>query len=121
MAAGDGVRWNVATIAEEERDRLLDAFRRLAARRHSDGSSYWEKQVQIRRNARHGDQDVRDGAAFLPWNRELCNRLEGLLREVDPGLALHYWDWTTDPRSCPDGRGGVVDLFTSAFMGCPDG
>ena len=34
-----------------------------------------------------------------------------LLREVDPELSLHYWDWNTDPRP----------LFTPEFMGDHNG
>ena len=40
-----------------------------------------------------------------------------MLREVNPKISLHYWDWTTDPRASPDGRGGVENLFTTDFMG----
>jgi hypothetical protein len=39
------------------------------------------------------------------------NRFEVLLREVDPELSLHYWDWTTDPGW----------MFTNQFMGSPSG
>ena len=31
------------------------------------------------------------------WHRELRNRYERLLQEIDPDVALHYWDWATDP------------------------
>ena len=51
----------------------------------------------------------------------MCNRLEALLREVDPELSLHYWDWTTDPRASDNGRGGTTNLFTRAFMGSSSG
>jgi hypothetical protein len=37
------------------------------------------------------------------------------LRQFNPQLSLHYWDWTQDPRD-PFGDGNV-NLFTSAFMG----
>jgi Common central domain of tyrosinase len=68
--------------------------------------TYWFKQDEIPA-ATH----VHHGPAFLPWHRELCNRLEAMLREVDPDLSLHYWDWNTDP----------ADLFTVEFMGSADG
>lgn len=60
-------------------------------------------------------------SSFLPWHRELCNRLEALLREVDPKVSLHYWDFTTDPRASDNGIGGTTNLFTDDFMGNDDG
>lgn len=48
----------------------------------------------------------------------MVNRLEALLREVDPDLSLHYWDWTKDPR---DTSGGRANLFTADFMGSDNG
>src|SRR5439155_4878522 len=69
----------------------------------------------------HVTGGVHNGASFLPWHRELVNRLEALLQQVDAGLALHYWDWTTDPRHCPDGADGYVDLMTEQFMGSASG
>lgn len=117
MALGDGIRRNVAKISQEERDRLREAFKKLDATKiYPDGVSYWDKQDQI-----HQATHVHGGPAFLTWHRELCNRLEALLREVDPQLSLHYWDWTTDPRASSDGAGGTVNLFTSSFMGSASG
>src|SRR5207247_11011862 len=45
------------------------------------------------------------------------NRIEALLRLVDPQLSLHYWDWTTDPRHQIDSDGNDFSLFTPDFMG----
>lgn len=36
---------------------------------------------------------------FLPWHREIVNRLEEMLRQINPQLSLHYWDWTQDARA----------------------
>lgn len=52
----------------------------------------------------------------------IVNRLEELLRQVNPLLSLHYWDWTQDPTNIPDGNlgGGLtgpLDLFSPNFMG----
>ena len=68
--------------------------------------SYWFKQDEI-----HQATHVHGSPAFLPWHRELCNRFEAMLREVDPELSLHYWDWNTDP----------APLFTKDFMGNANG
>jgi hypothetical protein len=115
MALGDGIRRNVATITQEERNRLRNAFVELNRQFYpgsredqplAGGVSFWFKQDEI-----HQATHIHGGPAFLPWHRELCNRLEALLRRVDPMLSLHYWDWRTDPRG----------LFTPDFMGSPTG
>jgi len=111
---GDGIRRNVALVSQEERDRLLAAFLKLQTKLYPGGVSYWFKQDEI-----HAGTHVHFCPAFLPWHRELVNRLEALLREIDPDLSLHYWDFTQDPRHAPDGQGGFVNLFTGppAFLG----
>ena len=116
MALGDGVRRNVAHISQDERDRFRVAIVELVSKHYPDGVSYWRKQDEI-----HQATHVHGGPAFLPWHRELCNRFELLLREVEPDLSLHYWDWTEDPREASDGADGTVNLFTEAFMGTDNG
>jgi len=114
------VRRNVAKVPKAERDKLRDAIVELD-RRHpwADGVSEWDKQDEI-----HQATHVHGGPAFIPWHRELVNRFEAMLQEVDPTVALHYWDWQTDPRSSADGSGGTVDLFATGpdgFMGSSTG
>ncbi len=112
----DGIRKNVAKISKDERDRLRDAFIGAGKKLYPDGISYWHKQDAI-----HQGTDAHEGVAFLPWHRELCNRLESLLREVDSTVSLHYWDWATDPRASDNGTGGTTNLFTDNFMGSASG
>jgi Common central domain of tyrosinase len=114
VTEGDGIRRNVAHIDLTEKKHLRDAIIQL----HKDhylgergdpipgGVSKWFKQDEI-----HQGTHVHDGPAFLTWHRELCNRFEDLLREVNRNLSLHYWDWTTNP----------YPLFTPDFMGNPNG
>ena len=120
MAIGDGIRRDVATVSEEERERLRDAFLLLDTTKYAypDGVTYWDRQEEVHKGAHAAGQDVHGGPAFLPWHRELSNRLEHLLRLVDPQLSLHYWDWTTDPRVAGSGRAA---LFTTEFMGSSNG
>lgn len=119
MALGDGIRRNVATVSQQERDLLLDAFLKLDTTKfYPDGVSYWDKQEDIHKNAHFHGVDVHAGPAFIPWHRVLVNRLEELLREIHPEISLHYWDWTTDPRAA---AGGGVALFTPNFMAGSNG
>ena len=103
------------------RDAFIELARRLFPGVRTDvptgGVSWWFKQDEI-----HQATHVHGGPEFLPWHREIVNRLEDMLREVNPNLSLHYWDWTQDPRAIPnarlaDGATGTLNLFTSAFMG----
>jgi hypothetical protein len=116
MALGDGIRRNIlsASVSQQERDRFRDAIIALNEK-FFPGSrtdfpagavSYWFKQDEI-----HQATHVHGTPAFLPWHRELCNRFEAMLREVDPDLSLHYWDWNQDP----------TPLFTANFMGSAQG
>jgi len=115
MALGDGIRRNIAAVSQQERDRFRDAIIALNNAKRFPGSrtdfpaggvSYWFKQDEI-----HQATHVHGTPAFLPWHRELCNRFEAMLREVDPDLSLHYWDWNQDPTA----------LFTANFMGSAQG
>jgi hypothetical protein len=118
MPLGDGIRRDVAKISQVERDLFISALIALdTTKAYPDKVSYFDKQEQIHKSAHAAGQNVHHGPAFLPWHRELCNRLERLLREVDPRLSLHYWDWTTDPRVPSADR---VALFTQSFMGNPN-
>lgn len=119
MALGDGIRRDIATVSGTERDRFIAAIVKLdAAKFYPDGVSYWDKQEEIHKNAHFNNVDVHGGPAFISWHRVIVNRFEQLLREVDPGLSLHYWNWTTDPRAASPGR---VALFTPVFMGNANG
>lgn len=124
MALGDGIRRNLADVSPDERRRLRDAFVKLNKKLHGGspadtqfgqpvpgGVTFWFKQDEI-----HARTGVHRQPIFLPWHRELCNRLEWDLRSVDPEISLHYWDWTTDPtKQVHDGA--TFSLFTREFMG----
>src|SRR6476620_8435024 len=124
MALGDGIRRNILSVSQAERDRFRDAIIELNHRTFpgsrtdfpAGGVTQWFKQDEI-----HQATHVHGGPAFLPWHRELCNRFEQLLRTVDPDLSLHYWDWLTDPSHIDDGDGGFINLFSKDFMGSDKG
>jgi Common central domain of tyrosinase/von Willebrand factor type A domain len=125
MALGDGIRRNIAHVEPSERALFRDAFlelnRRFFPGSRTDsppgGVTWWFKQDEI-----HQATHVHGTPEFVPWHRELVNRLEEMLRQINPQLSLHYWDWTQDPRSIPDGNlgggtTGTLSLFTPDFMG----
>ena len=125
MALGDGIRRNIASVDPTERALLRDALIQLSNRKYPGtrtdpvpgGVTWWFKQDEI-----HQATHVHGGPEFVPWHREIVNRLEELLRQINPLLSLHYWNWTQDPRAIPNANlgGGVVgtlNLFTAGFMG----
>jgi hypothetical protein len=106
------VRRNFAHLSAAERQAYIQAVLQADLRTYSDGVSYWDKQDQIHQGTHnHGDN------SFVPWHRELVNRYERLLQESNPDVALHYWDWTEDPRAASDGQGGTVDLTDTGLFG----
>jgi len=127
MALGDGIRRNIAHVDPAERALLRDAIKELHHRYYpgspgdtpAGGVSWWFKQDEI-----HQATHVHGGPEFLPWHREITNRFEALLRDINPQLSLHYWDFKEDPRNIPNGNigggnNGTVNLFDSNFMGSP--
>ena len=89
---GDGIRYNISTLPPEEVQPFIGAILKLHKEYFfPDGVSGWFKQDQI-----HQSTHVHGGAGFIPWHRELCNRFEALLREIDPRVSLHYWDFQED-------------------------
>jgi hypothetical protein len=128
MALGDGIRRNIAHVEPSERAALKAAiiemhsnpvYRYPGGRADTPpgGVSWWFKQDEI-----HKATHVHGGPEFIPWHRELVNRFEGLLRQINPQLSIHYWDWTQDPRAIPNanlggGQIGTLNLFTPEFMG----
>jgi hypothetical protein len=110
------IRRNVAHLTAAERQAYAQALRDVDLQTYADGVSYWDKQDQI-----HEGTHNHGGNSFVPWHRELVNRFEKLLQQVNPDMALHYWDWTQDPRAAADGQGGTVDLMTNATFGTANG
>jgi hypothetical protein len=114
MALGDGIRRSILDVDASERlllkNAIVELHNRYFAGSRSDnppgGVSHWFKQDEI-----HQATHVHGGPEFLPWHRELVNRFEAMLRQVDPRLSLHYWDWTRD----------ASPLFTASFMGSSNG
>jgi hypothetical protein len=125
MALGDGIRRNIASVDPAERALLRDALIKLnhlyfpgnRADAVPGSVSWWFKQDEI-----HQATHVHGGPEFVPWHREIVNRLEEMLRQINPQLSLHYWDWTQDPRAIPNanlggGLTGTLNLFIPDFMG----
>lgn len=48
---------------------------------------------------------------FLPWHRLMLLNFEKLLQEVDPNVALPYWDWSLTHLS--PWRTSTLDIWSS--------
>lgn len=49
-------------------------------------------------------------AAFAPWHRVLLHHFEAELQQIDPAVALPYWDWTA-------ASGPGSPLWSPGFLG----
>ncbi len=132
MPLGDGIRRNIAHVEPSERAALRDAILELHQRFYPGaktdtppgGVSLWFKQDEI-----HQATHVHRGPEFVPWHREVVNHFEELIRQVNPQLSMHYWDFKEDPRNIPNGNvgggaAGMVRLFDDPahpFMGSSSG
>uniref|UniRef100_A0A183C149 ShKT domain-containing protein n=1 Tax=Globodera pallida TaxID=36090 RepID=A0A183C149_GLOPA len=69
----------------------------------------------------HSDPAIVGGAhsgpAFLPWHREYLKRMEIALRQVDPTIAIPYWDSSLEAQLPTPADS---HLFTKEFMGSTD-
>jgi hypothetical protein len=110
------IRRNFAHLTPAEREAFANAVRQIDLLAYPDGVSYWDKQDQI-----HQATHNHGGNSFIPWHRELCNRFEKLLQQADPDVALHYWDWTEDPRAADNGEAGTTNLCEDSTMGTANG
>ncbi|GMT28773.1 hypothetical protein PFISCL1PPCAC_20070, partial [Pristionchus fissidentatus] len=83
------IRKEYRVLSEDERERLHKALNEL--KRNGEYSTLARIHAeQTRGGAAHS------GPAFLPWHREYIKRVELALRQIDPTLALPYWDSTLD-------------------------
>lgn len=125
MVMGDGIRRNIAKVEPSERDALRAAILALHNRFYPGiktdnppgGVSWWFKQDEI-----HQATHVHGGPEFVPWHREFTNRFEELIRQINPQLSLHYWDFADDPTNIPNanlgnGTTGTLDLLDGSFFG----
>jgi tyrosinase len=95
------IRRDITTLSTSELAAYRDAFRQL----QRSGGDY------AGLAGHHGCPDYYchdDSTIFLPWHRAYILRFEQALQRIDPSLALHYWDWTSDDAV----QNGIPDEFT---------
>ncbi|XGW23343.1 hypothetical protein V3C99_005520 [Haemonchus contortus] len=101
------IRKELRMMSDDERERFNQAVRTLKQNGEFDRISRIHAQ-----STRVGG--AHSGPAFLPWHREFSKRFEFALRQVDPSLALPYWDSTLE-SALP--RPADSAMFSAALMG----
>lgn len=97
-------------LSDDERQRFHSAVRQL-----KNSGEYDRLGVIHSQFASSGG--AHSGPAFLPWHREYIKRYEIALRQIDPTLALPYWDSVLD-NNLPNSRDSI--LWSDDFMGTSD-
>ena len=100
------VRKNANTLTNSERDRFLFAWQKF--RKKVGGLNYVVVQEMHRLASTAGDE-AHMQPAFLTWHRAFLLLVERELQQIDPSVALHYWDWDA----------AAPYIFTEDFMGAP--
>jgi hypothetical protein len=118
------VRKEWRALSSSERQRFLQAVRKLQARPAPDQPSKYDQLVK--RYADHSEA-MSASSAFLPWHRHYLRVFEQELRQIDPTVTLPYWDWSAHsrhPEQSPiwgadafggNGRGPASCVVTGAF------
>jgi len=112
MNAATRVRKNHLALSDEDRRRFVRAVLELKR------TGVYDRFVAM--HIRVNSMDLLDmnsgrrlghlSPGLLAWHRQLLLEFENALRELDPGVTVPYWDWTTD--QAPDSP-----LWSGAFMG----
>ncbi|VDK30161.1 unnamed protein product [Gongylonema pulchrum] len=97
-------------LTDEERERFHNAIIQLKRSGEYDTMALIHGQAAVSGGAH-------SGPAFLPWHREFMKRFEIALRQIDPSVAVPYWDSTLD-NGLPDPRDSV--MWTNELMGTTD-
>ncbi|KAL3100944.1 hypothetical protein niasHS_001404 [Heterodera schachtii] len=104
------IRREYRMLSDEERVRYHSAM--LAIKRSGEYDRMAALHAQF---ATAGS--AHSGPGFLPWHREFTKRVEIALRQVDPTVAIPYWDSTLE-AALPTPADS--HLFTPEFMGSTD-
>uniref|UniRef100_A0AC34R0V6 Tyrosinase copper-binding domain-containing protein n=1 Tax=Panagrolaimus sp. JU765 TaxID=591449 RepID=A0AC34R0V6_9BILA len=97
-------------MTDAERDRFHAVIRQLKNNGEYDRLATVHSQFAASGGAH-------SGPAFLPWHREFIKRMEISIRQLDPTLALPYWDSTLDSVLA---RPSDSILFSDELMGRTD-
>lgn len=122
-------RRNAARATQAERDAFVAAINAIKNNYYSatssgsqPGVSWWDLQDMLHQGPM--GQPIHGNPGFLPWHRELNNRLELYLRTADPLVRLLYWDHYDDPNprhsdgiANTNNTSGGINLLGPDFMG----
>lgn len=84
------IRKDANTLTAGERDRFLFAWQKF--RNKIGGLNYIVIQEMHRLASQAGDE-AHDQPAFLTWHRAFLLLVERELQQLEPSVALHYWNW----------------------------
>ena len=117
-------RKNQRNLTRTEKRRLVGAILKLKR------SGRYDEFVVLHREFYVTDGEDRPRPAhmtpsFFPWHRKYLLEFEAALQDIDPGVSVPYWDWTTDNTPSAslwaedllggNGRAGDRQVMTGPF------
>uniref|UniRef100_A0A914VW86 Tyrosinase copper-binding domain-containing protein n=1 Tax=Plectus sambesii TaxID=2011161 RepID=A0A914VW86_9BILA len=108
-------RKEIRQMSDNERQKFFAALNRLKKEK-IDGTSMYDLLVIY--HTPEESPGAHWGPAFLPFHREWIKQLEVALRQLDPDVAVPYWDSTLD-EGLPTPKDAI--LWTDDFFGGNNG
>lgn len=124
--AGLIVRKNQASMTPQERTRFRDVITTMISN-GAYGQHVAHHAVMAHRM--HSMSGPVGTERFLPWHRVYLDRLEEMMRTIDPLVFIPYWRWTTDQSipawlndfrpSVPMPNGSTINVTRNPGAGTP--
>uniref|UniRef100_A0A0N4ZAV1 Tyrosinase_Cu-bd domain-containing protein n=1 Tax=Parastrongyloides trichosuri TaxID=131310 RepID=A0A0N4ZAV1_PARTI len=109
------IRKEYRMLTNQERESLHNAMNELK-QKTIDNITLWDLHILI--HYPDSAPGAHWGAAFLPWHREFLRQFENALQNINPNVALPYWDSTLD-YGLPNPSDSII--WSEGFFGNGNG
>jgi hypothetical protein len=108
-ASGAPPRQEVRALTDDQWSHYIAAIKQLQARSTPEAAAAYDRLAFLHHQYTNV---VHNAAAFLPWHRLFLRTFEYELQQIDPSVAVPFWDWTQESQ-----RLAAAPFWTGARLG----